>query len=161
MEIERKFTIKSLPAHLEQYPFHHIEQAYLNTDPVIRIRKQDDTYYLTYKGKGLLAREEYNLPLNEQSYYHLRQKADGNVIAKKRYLIPIEHPTFASGFQIPVDPISLTIELDIFEAPFEGLIIAEVEFPTQEMAEAFLPVDWFLQDVTDDPAYHNSNLSQK
>lgn len=161
MEIERKFTIKALPQHLDQYPFHHIEQAYLNTDPVIRIRKQDDTYYLTYKGKGLLAREEYNLPLNEQSYYHLRQKADGNVIAKKRYLIPIEHPTFASGFQMLVDPISLTIELDIFEAPFEGLIIAEVEFPTQEMAEAFLPVDWFLQDVTNDPAYHNSNLSKK
>lgn len=161
MEIERKFTIKSLPPQLAQYPFHHIEQAYLNTDPVIRIRKQDDSYYLTYKGKGMMAREEYNLPLNEQSYYHLRPKADGNVIAKKRYLIPIEHPAFAPGFQAPVDPIGLTIELDIFDAPFENLIIAEVEFPTQEMAEAFLPVDWFGQDVTENPEYHNSNLSKK
>ena len=85
MEIERKFTVKTLPERLSQYPFHHIEQAYLNTDPVVRIRKQDDEYYLTYKGKGLLAREEYNLPLNEHSYYHLREKADGNIIAKKRY----------------------------------------------------------------------------
>ena len=67
MEIERKFTVKTLPERLSQYPFHHIEQAYLNTDPVVRIRKQDDEYYLTYKGKGLLAREEYNLPLNEHS----------------------------------------------------------------------------------------------
>lgn len=160
MEIERKFTIKTLPEQLSQYPFHHIEQAYLNTDPVVRIRKQDDEYYLTYKGKGLMAREEYNLPLNEPSYYHLREKADGNIIAKKRYLIPIEHPTFASDHKFSVDQISLTVELDIFEAPFENLIIAEVEFPDERMAEAFCPLDWFLDDVTNDPAYHNSNLSR-
>ena len=50
MEIERKFTIKELPADLDSYPSHHIEQGYLNTSPVIRIRKEDDEYYLTYKG---------------------------------------------------------------------------------------------------------------
>lgn len=148
MEIERKFTVKTLPDNLQQYQFHCIEQAYLNTDPVIRIRKEDDNYYLTYKGKGLLAREEYNLPLNEQAYYHLREKADGTVISKKRYLIPI-------------DQTGLTIELDIFDAPFENLIIAEVEFPTREAADAFLPIDWFAEDVTNNPEYHNSNLSKK
>lgn len=161
MEIERKFTVKSLPDNLEQYPFHSIEQAYLNTDPVIRIRKQDDEYYLTYKGKGLLAREEYNLPLNEQSYCHLKEKADGNVISKKRYLIPIDHPIFESDYKPSIDHVGLTIELDIFEAPFENLIIAEVEFPNQEMAEAFLPIAWFAEDVTNNPEYHNSNLSMK
>ncbi len=31
MEIERKFTIKEIPADLESYPSHHIEQCYLNT----------------------------------------------------------------------------------------------------------------------------------
>ena len=161
MEIERKFTIKKLPGNLSEYPFHLIEQAYLNTDPVVRIRKEDDQYYLTYKGKGLMAREEYNLPLNEQSYYHMREKADGNVISKKRYLIPIENPTFVSDYKETIDRISLTIELDVFNTPFENLIIAEVEFPDQEMAEAFLPPDWFLEDVTNDPAYHNSNLSRQ
>lgn len=161
MEIERKFTVRALPEQLSQYPFHQIEQAYLNTDPVVRIRKEDDNYYLTYKGKGLLAREEYNLPLNQQSYYHLREKADGNIIAKKRYLIPVEHPTFTSDYKSPVDQISLTIELDIFDAPFENLVIAEVEFPDEEMAAAFLPVSWFLEDVTGNPDYHNSSLSRK
>ena len=161
MEIERKFTVRALPEQLSQYPFHQIEQAYLNTDPVVRIRKQDDEYYLTYKGKGLMAREEYNLPLNKDAYYHLREKADGNIIAKKRYLIPIEQPTFTSDYKIPIDQISLTIELDIFEAPFENLVIAEVEFPDEGTAAAFCPVDWFDRDVTNDPAYHNSNLSRK
>lgn len=160
MEIERKFTIRKLPDQLEQYPCRIIEQAYLNTDPVVRIRRQDDEYYLTYKGGGLIAREEYNLPLNEHSYYHLREKADGNVISKKRYIIPILHPTFASEYRKTVDSISLCVELDIFEAPFAPLVIAEVEFPDKEMADAFIPLDWFAQDVSTDPAYHNSNLSR-
>ena len=101
MEIERKFTLKSLPDNLESYPSHHIEQVYLNDNPVVRARKQDDEYYLTYKGSGMMARDESNLPLNEVSYYHLREKADGSVISKRRYLIPLQHPGFKEGFPTP------------------------------------------------------------
>ena len=165
MEIERKFTVKKLPDDLESYPCHVIEQAYLNTDPVVRIRREDDSYYLTYKGKGLMAREEYNLPLNEESYYHLREKADGNVISKKRYVIPIVEPAFDMAYvsvsQKNIDRISLQVELDIFEPPFAPLVIAEVEFPDEETARAFQMLDWFGQDVTNDPTYHNSNLSRR
>ena len=60
MEIERKFTIRQLPEHLEQYDCRIIEQGYLCTDPVVRIRRDNDAYYLTYKGRGLMTREEYN-----------------------------------------------------------------------------------------------------
>ena len=60
-----------------------------------------------------------------------------------------------------IDQTSLCVELDVFEAPFAPLIIAEVEFPSEEMANAFLPLDWFDQDVTNDPSYHNSNLSRQ
>ena len=90
MEIERKFLIKKeqLPKDLANCSFHKIEQGYLCTDPVVRIRRQDDEYYLTYKSKGLLSREEYNLPLTQESYEHLKPKADGIVISKTRYLIP-------------------------------------------------------------------------
>ena len=63
MEIERKFLIKKLPDNLNTYPFHLLEQAYLCTEPVVRVRRSDDTYTLTYKSKGLMSREEYNLPL--------------------------------------------------------------------------------------------------
>ncbi len=178
MEIERKFTVKKMPENLAQYPCHVIEQAYLNTDPVVRVRRQDDDYYMTYKGKGLLAREEYNLPLNETAYYHLREKADGNIISKKRYVIPIADPKFTDGISLPaaaadaadgvspyagqcIDSSGLCVELDVFEPPFAPLIIAEVEFPSEETANAFIPLDWFDQDVTNDPAYHNSNMSRR
>ncbi|MBO5291841.1 MAG: CYTH domain-containing protein [Lachnospiraceae bacterium] len=148
MEIEKKFTVTRLPEKLEQYPVRLIEQAYLNIDPVIRVRRQDDEYYMTYKGSGLFAREEYNLPLNEQSYRNLRSKAEGNVIAKRRYLIPCR-----DGKHM--------VELDVFEAPFAPLVIAEVEFETEEEAEQYIPEEWFAEEVTYDPQYHNSNLSRR
>ena len=90
MEIERKYLISHIPFDIAGYPFHQIEQAYLSTAPVVRVRQEDDTYYLTYKSKGLMAREEYNLPLTKESYEHLRSKADGRILTKKRYLIPME-----------------------------------------------------------------------
>lgn len=159
MEIERKFTLKQLPENLDSYPSCHIEQAYLCTDPVVRIRKQDNEYILTYKGAGMLAREEYNLPLTEEAYYHLREKADGNIISKKRYKIPLLNPQFKEGAPLPPANYKLTIELDIFDPPFSPLIMAEVEFGTKRAAESFIPPEWFDQDVTYDRKYHNSYMS--
>ena len=149
MEIERKFLIpkENLPTDLASYPCHRIEQGYLCTSPVVRIRRQDDEYFLTYKSKGLMSREEYNLPLNKEAYEHLIKKADGNIITKKRYEIP--------------DGNGYTIELDIFEGLFAGTILAEVEFPTIEAANSYTVPSWFIDDVTNDPAYHNSNMSRK
>ena len=156
MEIERKFTIKSLPD-LDKYDKSMIAQAYLNRDPVVRIRRQDDEYYITYKGKGLLAREEYNLVLTKEAFDHLLPKADGNVITKTRYPIPLENPRFKEGYTAPKD-LSLTIELDVFEGDLAPLIMAEVEFPDTECADAYLMEDWFLEDVTADRRYHNVNM---
>ena len=89
MEIERKYLVKTLPDHLDQYESKKIAQGYLCTEPVVRIRRSNDDYYLTYKGDGLMVREEYNLPLTKESYGHLLPKIDGLLIAKTRYLIPL------------------------------------------------------------------------
>ncbi len=92
MEIERKFLIEKLPKDLGQYPVWCLEQAYLCREPVIRVRKEEykekKEFILTYKSDGLMEREEYNLPLTQESYLHLKAKADGKVITKKRYRIP-------------------------------------------------------------------------
>ena len=144
MEIERKFLIKNMPDNLEQYKYHDIEQAYLCTSPVVRIRKQDDEYYLTYKSKGMMAREEYNLPLGREGYEHLLPKADGNILTKRRYLIPLD-----DGHMV---------ELDVFDGVKKGLIMAEVEFESEEAAKEFIPPEWFGEEVTYDSRYHNSNM---
>ena len=147
MEIERKYLVKTLPDHLEQYPCRQIEQGYLNANPVVRIRRSNDSYILTYKGKGLMVREEYNLPLNEESFIHLKEKIDGLLIQKRRYLIPLAE--------------KYTIELDVFEGELAPLVLAEVEFETEEEANTFVPPEWFGEDVTFSTKYHNSTLSQR
>lgn len=159
MEIERKFLIKQLPQNLSDYTNHFIEQAYLCVAPVIRVRREDSIYYMTYKGQGMMVREEYNLPLNATAYEHLRQKADGRIITKRRYQIPLENPkSFKPEFTF-THP--LTIELDIFEGDYKGLLLAEIEFETEEEALAFEMLDWFSEDVTNDSRYHNSNMAMK
>lgn len=147
MEIERKFLVnkESLPQNLEQYPHSQLEQAYVLTEPVLRIRKKNDLYILTYKGQGLMSREEVEFPLTEDAYGKLLTKTDGNIISKTRYLLPEKE--------------NLTIELDIFSGIFNGLHIAEVEFPDEESALSYNAPDWFGPDVTNENTFHNSTLS--
>ena len=154
MEIERKFTIKKLPENLEQYGKKEIEQAYLCSKPTIRIRKSNENYILTYKSRlgldlpeNITARtcEEVELPLSKKAYEHLKEKADGSVISKTRYLIPLDD--------------THKIELDVFHGYLEGLMFAEVEFASEEESAAFQMPEWFLEDVTFDKRYRNSFLS--
>lgn len=147
MEIERKYLVKKLPENYRGFPSRELEQGYLCTEPVVRVRRADDKFTLTYKGRGLMVREEYNLPLTEEAYQHLRAKADGILIHKIRYNIPYKE--------------KYTIELDVFLDDLAPLILAEVEFSTEEEANAFLPPDWFGEDVTFSTEYHNSTLSRK
>lgn len=146
METERKFLVSEIPDNLSQYKCRQIEQGYLCTEPVVRVRRDNEEYWLTYKGKGLLSHEEYNLPLTEEAYNHLIKKADGNIITKKRYEIP--------------DASGKLIELDIFEGVFSGTVLAEVEFDSVEEAHSYTPPEWFSTDVTFDRTYHNSNMSR-
>ncbi|MCR5418979.1 MAG: CYTH domain-containing protein [Lachnospiraceae bacterium] len=156
MEIERKFLIEKLPENLDSYEHTPIVQAYLNTEPVLRIRKRGEKYTFTYKGSGLMVREEYNLPLTAEAFEHLLPKADGNIIRKTRYLIPLDDLNYVNqSGESSSSP--LVVELDIFTSPKE-LIMAEVEFPDEAAAGAFIKPDWFGAEVTNDPAYHNSNM---
>ena len=145
MEIERKYLVHRLTEHLTDYPCRTITQGYLNTSPVIRIRRDNDKYELTYKSKGLMAREEYNLPLTREAYEHLLTKIDGYMIRKKRYMIPLK--------------CGLTAELDVFEEQLAPLLLVEVEFQSEEDALSFVPPSWFGEDVTFSGEYHNSRLA--
>ncbi len=156
MEIERKYTIKQMPSDLERWPHRQIEQFYLCGDPVLRCRRMDNAYILTYKSphKGDVAtsqegapcvNEELEAALTPAGYQHLKVKRDGFVIRKNRYLIPLED--------------GLCIELDVFLDQLAGLVFAEVEFPDVERAASFVPPAWFDQDVSQDHRYSNQYLS--
>lgn len=154
MEIERKFKILNKPEGLDRYPKKEIEQGYLCINPIVRIRKSNEEYYLTYKSRLnmkdnpkdiALSCEEVELPLVKEAYEHLRSKVDDYLITKTRYLIPIGN--------------NYTAELDEFHGYLEGLIFVEVEFPDEEKAEAFQPPEWFGEDVSLDKRYKNNYLA--
>ena len=145
MEIERKFLTKEIPFDITKYPYKQISQAYISFSPTIRIRQSNEDYILTVKGKGHLAREEFELPLSKEDYDRLFLKTEGTPIIKKRYLVPV------AG--------DLTAEVDIYEGELEGLMTTEVEFPSLEEAEAFAAPEWFGKDVSEEKAYKNTSLS--
>ncbi len=150
MEIERKFKINKIPDNLEQYQKKEIIQGYLCTKPVVRIRKSNETCFLTYKNKLNLSQEhaviseEVELPLTKEAFDHLIAKVDFGIIEKTRYLVPL-----SQGY---------TAELDVFHGRLKGLIFAEVEFPSEQEAINFSKPGWFGEDVSKDKRYRNSYL---
>lgn len=143
-EIERKYLVSQLPDNLNSYEHSELEQGYLSTSPVVRVRRKDDDYILTYKSAGLMIRKEVELPLDQNSYEHLIAKSDGIIISKTRYIIP-DGPH--------------NIELDVFHGKLEGFVMAEVEFKSKEAADAYQPPHWFANEVTNNPSFHNSRMS--
>ena len=155
LEIERKWLVKEEILkkqdciHLEDFDYRDISQGYLCAVPVIRIRKSikksgESHYMLSYKGRGLLEREEYNLPLTAEAYESLKGKIEGRLIEKRRYILPFG---------------KYKIELDIFKGKLEGLIYAEVEFPSKEEAENFSAPEWFNRELTEEPGNSNADLT--
>lgn len=152
MEIEKKFLIKNLPKNLEKYEKVRIEQGYLNASsaPTLRIRKYNQEYILCYKFKQKTKLQvasiskEVELPLTKEAYHHLKNKIDGRMIEKNRYLVTLND--------------NLTAEIDLFEGFLKGLEVVEVEFESEEEAEKFVPPNWFGKDVTFDVRFKNAHL---
>lgn len=154
MEIECKYKVKQLPENLERYDKKQIEQGYLCHNPIVRIRKSNDDYYITYKSKeGIdqskhiaIVNHEVELPLTKEAYETLRNKVEHNMVYKTRYLIPAEQ--------------NFTVELDVFEGLLKGLMFAEVEFFNEEMVQNFKKPEWLGADISKDKRYSNHYLSK-
>lgn len=165
MEIERKFLVRQVPGQLSDYKKKEIEQGYLSRNPVLRIRKSNEHYILTYKMKAAvpdstaLLNNEIEAVLSEEAYLHLRDKVDNHVITKTRYLIPLGNHSCigADGY---AETYTLTGELDVFHGILEGLVFIEVEFPSVAAADSFTAPEWFGEDVSDDRRYRNGYLSE-
>lgn len=144
MEIERKFLVNSLP-NLNNYQKYEISQGYISMEPTIRIRKKDDVYYLTKKGKGSLIREEIEEEISKEVFEILISLIQTRLIEKTRYKIPLENGQMA--------------ELDIYHKDLIGLSTVEVEFKTIKEAQSFIPPNWFGKDITEDNRFKNNNLA--
>ena len=158
MEIERKFLVCDLPDDLDRYEHYEIEQAYLCTSPTLRIRRMGDAYILTVKEhvcseSSAIHNREEEFSLTAGSYQHLLAKCDKGRVGKTRYRIDLRSQTDDGSY------VGLTAELDIFHGRHEGLLLVEVEFPNTQVANAFVPPEWFGPEVSYDPRYRNAYLA--
>ena len=143
-EIERKFLVvgdawRSLDEGVM------IRQGYLNSDKArtVRIRTVGDDAFMTVKGPTVgITRMEFEYPIPfDDCLAMLENLAETPVIEKKRYKIPIGNFIW---------------EVDEFFGVNEGLIVAEIELPSEDTP--FDKPDWIGEDVSGDPRYFNSSL---
>jgi len=146
-EIEKKFLVIELPPDLENYPKNEIMQGYLivtENDIEIRIRKKGDRFSETVKAGSGLVRQESEKEITEEAFFDHWPLTKDKRIKKIRY--DIEY-----GGKL--------IELDIYSGQLEGLVVAEVEFDSEEESGLFQPPQWFGEEVTHDERYKNKNLA--
>jgi adenylate cyclase len=146
VEIERKFLVSDQSV-VDGIAGIRICQGYLSLDPerTIRVRLAGTRAFITIKGlssaRGTTRAEyEYEIPVNEAEEL-LDAMALGPLIQKTRYRRTVGR---------------LVWEVDVFEGENEGLVVAEVELPS-EGAAVILP-DWVGEEVTGDPRYFNASL---
>lgn len=149
-EIERKFlladgiTAAAIAARATKAS--RIAQGYLASDPqrTVRVRIKGEQGFLTVKGKndGISRLEfEYAVPLADAEA--MLALCTTPLIEKTRYLIP-------QG--------ELVWEVDVFAGDNAGLIVAEIELPTDDFP--FERPDWVGVEVSGDPRYYNSSLQR-
>lgn len=114
----------------------------------IRVRFEGDAAILTLKGQPLDAegreRPEFNIPIPADQAAAILESGmvDGGVIRKTRFTVQVGASLF---------------EVDEFEHPRPGLVLAEIELPTAD-ADFERPA-WLGEEVTADSRYSNAVIA--
>jgi adenylate cyclase len=147
MEVERKFLVTQRP-NLDGTQAEEIDQGYLaiGEDGEVRLRRKGERLLLTAKRGAGLSREESEVELDREAFDRLWPLTEGRGLHKRRHVLPLDDHE---------------IEVDVYAGELEGLVIAEIEFASEEEARAFEPPDWLGEDVTGDPRYLNETLATK
>lgn len=122
-----------------------INQGYLNRDPdrTVRVRTLGHKGFLTVKSRNHGAKRlefEYEIPYDDA--VQILKLAQPGLVEKTRYMVPFG---------------GLIWEVDEFHGSLEGVSVAEVELPENDIPYDLPP--FIGEDITGNPAYYNSNLS--
>ena len=146
-EIERKFLVDGVPADVAWDDGEPLRQGYLalDGDTEVRLRlRGDGAAVLTLKRGGGRVRAEEELDVDAEQAGRLWALTEGRRVEKVRHRADVD---------------GAPVELDVYGGDLDGLVVAEVEFPDVEAAEAWTPPPWATREVTDDAAYKNRALA--
>jgi adenylate cyclase len=159
IEIERKWLIDSdtkIPEDLTFDTTENIRQAYiLDKDKhVLRVRTS-----LVYAPNNPVVKNFTEATIT------VKGPSSGQYADEYEMKIPFAYGEKFMEGKVVLEKTRKTlgrIELDFFTTPtLKGLVIAEVEFDSLDMADSFLVPWWFGQEVTQDKSYSNANLYKK
>jgi len=143
-EIERKYLLKpGLWQHAG--PGRRMAQGYLSRDPdrTVRVRIVGEEAFMTVKSRRTgISRTEIEFPITLEHARDLLLLCFQPLIDKTR------HEVLHEG---------MVWEVDVFHGANEGLVVAEIELPTEDTPYA-LP-EWVGEEVSHDLRYTNSRLS--
>jgi len=145
IEIERKFLVTGAQWKAGAVRQVHIRDGLLGVsgNRKVRIRIAGDVATVAIKSKVSKARNmefEYRIPLDDAEYL-LAHECDGNLLSKVRHFVPFAGRTW---------------EVDVYEPPLQGIILAEVELQS-EYADLAMP-NWVGVEVTGRPEWKKINM---
>jgi len=145
LEIERKFLVDSAKWSPKE-PGIRLIQAYLSIspNPTVRIRIGGEKAFLTIKGfSENISRPEFEYEVPVGDAQEMLKLVISNPVEKIRYKVMYE------GFMW---------EVDVFAGRNEGLLMAEIELESE--MQVFSRPEWLKAEVSGDPRYYNSYLSE-
>ena len=146
-DIERKFLVSGSGWRKRADRGKSIRQAYLAFTKTISLRVRTigkDKAYLTIKSaQSGKSRSEFEYPIPiKDARAHMKLRT-GRLIKKRRHIVKSGKSSF---------------EVDVFKGDHHGLVLAEVELPTER--SRFERPDWLGKDVTDEERSYNANLAK-
>ncbi|WP_269531455.1 CYTH domain-containing protein [Chitinimonas sp. BJYL2] len=144
-EIERRFLLKT-DAWRGLAEGEWLKQGYLSVERerTVRVRIKGEQAWLTLKSNiSNVSRHEFEYPVPLADAETILAAMCPMVVEKKRHRIPLNGHIW---------------EVDEFFGDNAGLVLAEVELGSED--ETYVRPDWLGEEVTEDPRYTNSHLSQ-
>ena len=147
MEIERKFLIDGFPVGLDLCFHGFVEQSYLCTSPEVRVRRVtpseempgEVSCKLCIKGEGDLVREEIETPITSEQFDSISAMTGREPVTKDFRVYEL-----GGGLRLEVSLVD--------EGKPSSFMYAEVEFPSVEAAETFIPPAYLGRELTNMPS---------
>ena len=140
IELEKTYLAKFLPSDLFESESKEIIDIYIpetSVHPVIRIRKNGDSYEITKKqpidDKDSSRMLEQTIIITKEEFDFLEKSLQGKRIHKIRYCYKYKE---------------FIAEFDLFQDDLKGLVLIDFEFDSDKVKEKFNPPEFCLKDVT-------------
>ena len=149
-EIERKFLLRDDSWRSLVIKRYDIIQGYVCREPgkTVRLRLRTEAdgrqqAFLTFKYKlASFTRFEWEREISADDFRALLPMCGNRIIDKTRYILPAEN--------------GMKWEIDEFRRPNPGLVLAEIELPSEDTD--FVRPPFLADEVTHDPRYYNANM---